>query len=789
MQNQNNKPPRVILVLTNLPLQITMGVITGFLIVVFIVSAFVYNPLIGVVLDVTEYPARVIDVVKDTPAELAGILLNDQVQAIDGRTVPAWGNEPIYRAGIKAGEIVTFEILRDGQPLTFQIPTGEALLVPNWLALNVALALLPFGFWLIGLVLVLFAAEGAYPARLFGLHWMLTGLSLAAAIFGRAGYFWGANTVFLVCWAWLMYTNIAVYVYFPVTSTGRKGQTRALSLLGLGAVGFSLFAIVVDWVLFPNAWRQGQEAYQAFLPLGLSVAWLIPGGYFLSFLGGIGILLGKHLRFRRTAPHLSQQTRLVIVGMGFAILPLLLLTFIPYLLTGAPLLNQNYGFLFFLLMPLAFAYALFQKKLIHIDLMINRAVVIFLMVLTILSLSSLVILIVMRWFALPETLFPLLGGSMALVVALPTASLRDRYQVFVNRVMYGEHYDYLSITSDFSSQLAKTMERTKLVELLGTALPRQMGLQSAQLFLTEENHLTAQGTEAPLSLATDSPFCRTLQTHPVPTAAQDLPVPAPETLAWGQLFSPLVFEKQLVGLLVLGPRLKGDFYHAQDLQIITTLSQQAALAYTNVQLVERLRGLTHRLVQDDETRRRAVASELHDAVLQNLFFVKNRIMHTPGQEDVTGILDGCVRQLRQTLRELRPSILDQTLDIALQDLVLDLQKKAGSSPKIIWAEGVEVPFQMDEERKTAVYRIAQEAIINALKHAQAQTITVRLVKEENGDLQLTVDDNGIGMDGAHRKPGHFGLEGMYERAVMIGADLQISARGSGGTRVFLRFIP
>lgn len=787
---QNSSPfPRVILMLTNLPFQITMGVITGFLIVMFIVSAFVYNPLIGVVLDVTEYPARVVEVVEDTPAETVGIQVKDQVQAIDGRSVPAWGNEPIYRAGIKPGELVTFEIVRAGQPLTVQIPAGDALQVPNWLALNVALAILPIGFWLIGLVLVLFAAEGAYSARLFGLHWMLTGLSLAAAIFGRAGYFWGANTIFLVSWAWLIFTNIAVYIYFPVTNAGGKGQTRMITLLGLSAFGLSIFAIFVDWVLFPNAWRQGVEAYHDFLPLGLSVSWLIPSGYFLSFLVGIGILLSKHFRFRRTAPPLSQQTRLVIVGMGVAILPLFLLTFIPYLLTGSPLLNQNYGFLFFLLMPLAFAYTIFQKKLIHIDLIINRAVVIFLMVLTILSLSSLVILLVMRWFALPETLFPLLGGGMALVVALPTASLRDRYQVFVNRVMYGEHYDYLSITSAFSKQLAKTMEREKLVNLLVEALPRQMGIQTATLLLAEENRLTAQGTEAHLSFSFDSMFFQTLQAHPIPALAQDLPIPIPEELAWGQLFSPLTFENQLVGLLVLGPRLKGDFYHAQDLQIITTLSQQAALAYTNVQLVERLRGLTHRLVQDDETRRRAVASELHDAVLQNLFFVKNRIMHDPDQEDVTAILDGCVRQLRQTLRELRPSILDQTLDVALQDLVLDLQKKAGSTPKIVWAEGAEVPFQMDEERKIAVYRVAQEAIINALKHAQAQTIIVQLTHTENGDMQLSVKDDGKGMDAdARQKPGHFGLEGMYERAMMIGADLRILTEG-GGTKVLLQFRP
>ena len=78
-----------------------------------------------------------------------------------------------------------------------------------------------------------------------------------------------------------------------------------------------------------------------------------------------------------------------------------------------------------------------------------------------------------------------------------------------------------------------------------------------------------------------------------------------QELEWSQVLAPLVFESKLQGILVLGERISGNVYSDQDLRIIATVSEQAALALTNILLVETLRGLAQQLVRSDEEQRNA----------------------------------------------------------------------------------------------------------------------------------------------------------------------------------------
>jgi signal transduction histidine kinase len=128
------------------------------------------------------------------------------------------------------------------------------------------------------------------------------------------------------------------------------------------------------------------------------------------------------------------------------------------------------------------------------------------------------------------------------------------------------------------------------------------------------------------------------------------------------------------------------------------------------------------------------------------------------------------------------------LDLALHELTLDTQKMVGKHQVISWYADLKEPLHMEEEKKTAIYRIAQEAVTNARKHADAQSIRVKLEKTAKGEMLLFIEDDGIGMpDEARRSEKHYGLEGMYERALMIGADLHISSHPGAGTTVVLRF--
>ena len=148
------------------------------------------------------------------------------------------------------------------------------------------------------------------------------------------------------------------------------------------------------------------------------------------------------------------------------------------------------------------------------------------------------------------------------------------------------------------------------------------------------------------------------------TLPQELIEVLPETLAWGQLFSPLILENQLYGLLVLGERLKGDLYNAQDVQIVTTITQQATLAYANVRLVARLRGLNRRMVRTDEASRKEVAADLHDYVLQNLIYVKDRLLQDPASKEIAGYLNESIQQSHQTIKAQPPALHPPKFDPA-----------------------------------------------------------------------------------------------------------------------------
>ena len=113
---------------------------------------------------------------------------------------------------------------------------------------------------------------------------------------------------------------------------------------------------------------------------------------------------------------------------------------------------------------------------------------------------------------------------------------------------------------------------------------------------------------------------------------------------------------------------------SQDLQIIETVGQQAALSIANIALVEDLRGLAQQLVRSDEEQRKKVAQDLHDSVLQTLFFIKQRIPSS--DPEAVSLLDRITTILRQTIKAQRPSLLDQGLILALQDLIGDMRQLA-----------------------------------------------------------------------------------------------------------------
>ena len=217
------------------------------------------------------------------------------------------------------------------------------------------------------------------------------------------------------------------------------------------------------------------------------------------------------------------------------------------------------------------------------------------------------------------------------------------------------------------------------------------------------------------------------------------------------------------------------------------LAREAALA-----LAEN-REFTQTIQARIELERAAISRELHDELGQQVTAIKSvglaiarRAADTdPSIEQSARLVMQCADQIydgmHRMIGKLRPLALDQFgLYDALRDLLAECQLQ---HPELLISvtlpEGLEAP---DDALATAVYRIVQEALTNALRHAQASRVDVSVVLAADS-LQLEVRDNGCGRISAFQSNGHYGLSGMRERVQALGGSFALLQCEPGGIAI------
>jgi signal transduction histidine kinase len=197
-------------------------------------------------------------------------------------------------------------------------------------------------------------------------------------------------------------------------------------------------------------------------------------------------------------------------------------------------------------------------------------------------------------------------------------------------------------------------------------------------------------------------------------------------------------------------------------------------------------------VQEDERRR--IARELHDGIGQNLTAIKHQLAMVQAQlreasgagvERVGTCIELCAQTLedtRQLSRLLRPQVLD---DLGLGAALHWLARTLEGDGRLQVAVHLEDVPALDPEIQTVLFRVAQEALANVVKHAGATDALVRLAAR-GGRVSLTVWDNGGGFDVAaaeasSRQGRSSGLAGMRERLALYGGALRIDSEPESGT--------
>jgi len=214
---------------------------------------------------------------------------------------------------------------------------------------------------------------------------------------------------------------------------------------------------------------------------------------------------------------------------------------------------------------------------------------------------------------------------------------------------------------------------------------------------------------------------------------------------------------------------------------------------------DELRALSRQLVETQESERHAISRELHDQVGQsltalgiNLNIIQTQIPDRAPDllrsrvDDSLSLVEQTTEQIRDVMANLRPPVLDDYGLVAALNWYGEQFTRRNNIA--IAVEGEEPVPRLDAQVENALFRIAQEALANAAKHAKATQVTVT-IEVDNGNLRLIVVDDGIGFD-LENLPSPdvgrgWGLLTMRERAEVLGGVFRIESRPGSGTRLIV----
>jgi two-component sensor histidine kinase len=513
-----------------------------------------------------------------------GLQVGDIIVRGGGYTFEQWLAGAPRGAEWRTGGVVTYEILRDGQPMTLNIrlePVPFRAILHHWgLQLLVALAFFAIGTF------VFWKRPREPAARVL----MLFCIAITLQYWGDAHNFqytilpWRWPFVIQVVYELLMYgLGLAAIAHlllvFPITHPLIEWFPRLVPVALYAfhpIVVFGSMAFAADW--------------SAAMIIGSGVSW-VAAILYIGFCIGVGI---RSIRVADAPVARAQITwTLWCAAVGCAILvPGYIL---PLMLTSKPLIPHPVTMLIIALIPFTLAIAILRFRLFDIEVIINRTLVYG----TVTALlASLYFLIVWVFTLLIEVLWQGRNSILAVFVAALSISLafdplRRRVQYLINRAFYRARTDYERLLPEMSERLATSIMLDELVALLTSEIPRRLQIRwAALLVLNREGTcfvLTGDKVEHP-TLPADHPLVTYLRRSGTPVLRlqppADLPDEAQALLDQHpiELSIPLAVGERLLGLYDLGAKLSGHAYSRDEVQLLRLLGRQAAVAVENSRL-------------------------------------------------------------------------------------------------------------------------------------------------------------------------------------------------------------
>lgn len=643
----------------------------------------------------------------------------------------------------------------------------------------------------------------------------------------------------LVLSPWFLFMGTLVLLRAPRPEVGRAtyamfASAAAALTLAPGADNDRAIAAVVEFAAVPlfaacfvlfvltfpigigrraRFWRMALFCLPACVGLlGLMALWW-PGIYAPAAILRLAVvlsylLLGMALLGRSLATQRERATRrglmVICAGMAASVCPFIALYLLPTVFGHAPLMPAEVAILALAVLPACFAYAILRHRALDVHLL--QRWILHGGLYAALVAAAVAIMVALSW--LPHTLAMRLGHplagliTMAIIaggVGIPFSVLHNWLWPLLNRLVFKDSYDYRVSLRAFSHDLSVVGDLSAVGASLPHTLRRLMNLDFVALFVRDRHGETVSGAAG---ITAEALLTALLE---VAADVEDEPrIVAPTTDHPAILVIPLRTHGVVVGHLCLGPKANGEPLRSEDQALLQTLSGHLAAIVHNIQLVADLRAtvadlqiqqqaveaLNARLQRAREEERASLAADLHDEPLQTAIDLRRHLLAHDGAAATVRYAaraQTLIDQLRALCLRMRPAALDELgLHAALDMLAMDVSERGGVrielSPSTEWGDVCLAPAT-----ELMLYRAAQEALANSVRHARAHTIRIELSCRE-AEACLTITDDGIGFAVPDRfeelaRQGHLGLAGLQQRVRHAGGCLHVTSVPGHGTTV------
>lgn len=525
-------------------------------------------------------------------------------------------------------------------------------------------------------------------------------------------------------------------------------------LLGVGGAIFLLFLLIFPDGHFVPAWIRWFYIlitisyilgvfFSAEVYVGLSA-----GVILITIITGFFVQVYRYLHV--SSPVQRQQTKWIVLGSMGPVLMILtwILLIVPgvYALPTDPIpfyLHQSIRAGLVLLFPVSLVFSIFRYRLWDIDIIINRTLVYATLTFATISLYVIVVGVFGDMLKLGDSKF--IAFLTTGLVAILFQPLRERLQTWVNRLMYGERDDPVSVLSKLGEELEHTGSPEDALASIPKTVAQTLKLPYVAIELEQNKQIVASFGD-----------------------------PVTDVIRL-----PMQYQGEPSGSLIVTRRAPGESFSDLDNRLLENIARQAGAVAHAARLTANLRISYHRLVTAREEERRRMRRDLHDGLGPTLASLtlrvdaaRNVLRTDPEKAEV--LLDDLKKQTQNTIQDIR-SMVYQLRPPALDEFGLlgtiqnFIDKQTASHPRIYLKAPGELP-QLSAALEVAVYHIVMEGLNNVLRHADANKAVVKILI--NGEeLLVEIEDDGVGF--ADGFSAGVGLTSMRERAEELGGSFQI----------------